>query len=94
MPPAAPLEDVTFTANPDKSVKGDIPDAAGQAAIATAIWGAQRLNLPIAVAGPKDHADQVADALTKVGIPVVRKGVHGGADGAVTLGWQAPGASD
>jgi uncharacterized hydrophobic protein (TIGR00271 family) len=93
VPPAASLNAVTFTANPDKDVKGDIPDAAGQAAIQTAIWGAQRLNLPLAVSGPKDHADQVADALTKAGVTVVRKGTRGGTDGAVTLMWQAPGAA-
>ena len=91
MPPAATLDDVTFEANPDKQAGGDVPDTAGQAAISTAIWGAERLNLPIAVAGPKDHADQVADALTKAGVSVVRQGTRGGSGGAVTLSWQAPG---
>ncbi|MBY8828433.1 DUF389 domain-containing protein [Hephaestia mangrovi] len=94
VPPAAALDDVTFRANPDEKAGGEIPDAAGQAAIATAIWGAERLNLPIAVAGPKDHADQVADALTKAGVTVVRQGTRGGAGGTVTLRWQAPSASD
>ncbi|TPG40378.1 DUF389 domain-containing protein [Sphingomonas koreensis] len=90
VPPAAALEDVTFHPNPDEKADGDVPDADGQAAIATAIWGAQRLNLPLALAGPKDHADQVADALTKAGVTVVRDGTSGGQDGAVTLRWQAP----
>ena len=90
VPPAAALDDVTFHANPDETSGGDVPDAAGEAAIQTAIWGAQRLNLPIAVAGPKEHADQVADALAKAGVTVVRDGTKGGADGAVTLGWRAP----
>ncbi|MGN6374290.1 MAG: DUF389 domain-containing protein [Sphingomonas sp.] len=92
IPPAATLTDVTFTANPDEKAGGDIPDAQGQAAIATAIWGAQRLNLPLAVAGPKDHADQVADALTKAGVTVVRDGPRGGPKGAVELSWRAPAA--
>jgi uncharacterized hydrophobic protein (TIGR00271 family) len=90
VPPAAPPADVTFTANPDEKAGGDVPDAAGQAALATAIWGAQRLNLPLAVSGPKDHSDQVAAALSKAGVSVVRAGTHGGAHGAVTLAWQAP----
>jgi hypothetical protein len=90
IPPAAALGDVTFMANPDKQAGGDVPTAAGQAAIATAIWGAQRLNLPLAVSGPKGHADQVADALTNAGVTVVRAGSKAGTDGAVTLAWRAP----
>jgi len=93
-PPAAALDDVTFEADPSDEAKGDVPDAAGRAAIATAIWGAQRLNLPIAIAGPKDHADQVADALASAGIAVNRNGTRGGAGGAVVLTWQAPGDAD
>ncbi|MGN6279388.1 MAG: DUF389 domain-containing protein [Sphingomonas sp.] len=94
VPPAATLDDVTFEANPDKQAGGDVPDSPGQAAISTAIWGAQRLNLAVAVTGPKDHADQVADALTKAGVTVVRGGTRGGAGGSVTLRWQAPGSGD
>ena len=94
IPPAAALDDVTFEANPDTDAGGEVPDAAGRAAIATAIWGAQRLNLPIAISGPKDHADQVADALANAGVGIVRAGTRGGSGGSVTLRWQAPTASD
>jgi uncharacterized hydrophobic protein (TIGR00271 family) len=107
IPPAAPLDDVTFMANPakqaaakgsakaaatDQETPADVPDAAGAQAVRTAIWGAERLNLPLAVAGPKAHADQVADALAKAGVTVVRDDTKG-KDGAVTLEWGAPDAS-
>lgn len=94
VPPAASLGDVTFAADPDEQAGGEVPDTAGQAAITTAIWGAQRLNLAVAVAGPKDRADQVADALTKAGVTVMRGGARGGAAGPVTLRWQAPSTGD
>jgi uncharacterized hydrophobic protein (TIGR00271 family) len=103
VPPAAPLTSVTFRPNPAKRVAGkaassssaslpaDVPDDPGARALQTAAWGAKRLNLPLSVSGPTAHADQVADALTRAGVTVIRKGTHGGADGAVTLAWEAPG---
>lgn len=88
-PPVAP-GDVTFAANPGRPVAGDVPDEPGAAALATAIWGAKRLNLAITVSGAKAHADAVADTLTKAGVTVLRGGAHGGPGGAVRLGWSAP----
>lgn len=75
-PPAAPLPDIAL-----REGKPD-PDA-----LATAIWGAQRLNLPIGVSGP--GAAAVAEALTAAG---VRASVvaGGGSGNAARLRWLAP----
>ena len=95
VPPAGTLSTVTFAAQSDDKSDAktpDAPDKAGQAALATAAWAAQRLNLSVALSGPKDHADQVADALTKAGVTVVRDGTKGTPGGGVTLAWRTPGA--
>ncbi|WP_294079971.1 DUF389 domain-containing protein [Sphingomonas sp.] len=60
------------------------------AAIATAVWGAQRLNLPLGVAGP--GAQTVVDTLGEAGVKAqVASGP--GADGGVRLRWLAPEAA-
>jgi hypothetical protein len=77
IPPAAALDPVSFD--------GDAPDPAGQAAVATAIWGAQRTGLAIGVAGAK--ADAVVALLQRGG--AVTETVPGSGD-AVTLSWRTP----
>ncbi|MBW4331980.1 DUF389 domain-containing protein [Stakelama sp. CBK3Z-3] len=94
IPPAAKLPDISF-ATPQPGDKGDEPvapkpDAAGEAAIATAIWGAKRLNVPIGVAGAKDRVAVVVDTLTKAGLDAHAVSGKGGSDGAVRLAWLAP----
>lgn len=76
-PPAADL--------PAIEVRDGRPDADG---LATAIWGAQRLKLPIGVSGP--GATAVAEALNAAGAGAeVVSG--GGSGGAARLRWLAPG---
>lgn len=75
-PPAAAL--------PDVALREGKPDAD---ALAAAIWGAQRLNLPVGVSGP--GAAAVVEALTAAGISAsVVTG--GGSGGATRLRWLAP----
>ncbi|WP_447727869.1 DUF389 domain-containing protein [Sphingomonas koreensis] len=75
-PPAAALPDVAL-----REGKPD-PDA-----LATAIWGAQRLNLPVGVSGP--GAAAIVEALTAAG---VRASVvaGSGSGSAARLRWLAP----
>lgn len=75
-PPAAALPDVAL-----REGKPD-PDA-----LATAVWGAQRLNLPVGVSGP--GAAAVVEALTAAG---VRASVvaGSGSGSAARLRWLAP----
>ena len=77
IPPAAALPDIEV----DEEEK---PDAAG---LATAIWGAQRLKLPIGVSGP--GADAVVAALNDAGAGA-REVSGGGSGGAARLRWLAP----
>lgn len=84
----APDWTITLTppavALPDVAVRASEPDAD---ALAVAIWGAQRLNLPVGVSGP--GAAAIVEALTAAG---VRASVvaGGGAGGAARLRWLAP----
>ncbi len=71
---------------PPVSFEGDAPDAAGQAAIVEAIWGARRLGLAVEVRGPEAQADVVVEALTRVGVSASR----GGGGSTVTLAWVVP----
>lgn len=75
-PPAAAL--------PDIALRDGKPDPDG---LATAIWGAQRLNLPIGVSGP--GAAAIVEALTTAG---VRASIvaGGGSGNAARLRWLAP----
>lgn len=77
IPPAAALPDIEV----DEEGK---PDAAG---LATAIWGAQRLKLPIGVSG--SGADAVIAALNDAGAGA-REVSGGGSGGAARLRWLAP----
>ncbi|MDH4742408.1 DUF389 domain-containing protein [Sphingomonas sp. CBMAI 2297] len=77
LPPAAPLPPVGFD--------GEVPDAAGLAALDTAIWGARRLHLPIGVSGRR--ADLVIARLEAAGIAAVRLPGNGA---QAALAWQAP----
>lgn len=76
IPPASGFDTVSFGE--------DGPDAEGQAAIDTAIWGAQRLGLPIGVSGAR--ADEVVTRLTQAGVAAER--LPGG--GEVRFEWRAP----
>ncbi|UZK69965.1 DUF389 domain-containing protein [Sphingomonas sp. S1-29] len=63
----------------------DAPDAEGSRAIATAIWAARRLQLPIGVSGAQ--ADVVVAALTEAGVAAEQVG---SGNGAVEMRWLAP----
>lgn len=79
-PPSAAL--------PNIAVEDGKPDAAG---LATAIWGAQRLNLPIGVSG--SGAQAVVDALGDAGVGA--RVVSGGSgNGGTRLRWLAPEAGE
>lgn len=83
IPPAAALPEVRF----GEGVDGE----ADQEAIATAIWGARRLNLPVGVGGgTKARADQVVEALRQAGVDA-RALAEAGRGGNVRLRWLAPG---
>ncbi|MFZ5748565.1 MAG: DUF389 domain-containing protein [Pseudomonadota bacterium] len=85
VPPAAALPIVTFGE--------DAPDANGEAAIATAAWGAKRLNLPVGASGPEARVGQVIETLARAGVRGVP--VDGGSAGdTVRLRWLAPGEGD
>ncbi|PKP92169.1 MAG: hypothetical protein CVT77_09795 [Alphaproteobacteria bacterium HGW-Alphaproteobacteria-16] len=77
IPPAAAL--------PDIAVAEDKPDAD---ALATAIWGAQRLNLPVGVSGA--GSETVVAALRDAGVTARAVAGNGGANGATQLRWLAP----
>lgn len=76
-PPAAALDAVSFDE--------DGPDARGQAAIETAVWGARRLGLPLGVSGTR--ADEVVALFEQAGITATREP---GAGNEVRLEWRAP----
>ena len=76
MPPPLPLPDLRMTDGK--------PDAE---AMATAIWAAQRLGLPIEVAGRGDDARAVADQLSGAGVTVTEEAKAGS---GVVLRWVLP----
>lgn len=79
-PPASP---------PPVAMAGGAPSPAGDRAIATAIWGARRLRLPIGVAGQRTAVDSVVEALESGGIEA--RYAAGPSDaGEVALRWLAP----
>lgn len=83
IPPAAPLDPVTF--------EGDAPDDAGQRAIATAAWGARRLQLRIGISGERaDQIEQVRQRLVEAGIDAEAAENHEAPRGAVALRWVLP----
>jgi uncharacterized hydrophobic protein (TIGR00271 family) len=83
IPPAGELPEVSFA--------GEDPDAAGLAAIDTAIWAAKRLSLPVGIAAARSaDAGKVEAALTAAGIASYRTRERPRA-GGVTLTWLAPG---
>lgn len=85
IPPPAALPEVSFD--------GDAPDPAGQEAIATAIWAAKRLNLPIGVeSGSSVHSRAVIEALTQAGVQARETGEEGGRN--ARLIWLAPGTQE
>ncbi len=75
IPPVAAL--------PDIAVEGDAPDAG---ALATAIWAAQRIKLPIGVSG--NDAEAVVAALTDAGVDARSTSTSG--TGPARLRWVAP----
>ncbi|MAW99292.1 MAG: hypothetical protein CMN72_06490 [Sphingomonas sp.] len=95
IPPPASLPDVSF-AKPQQNAEGEEepaapkPDTNGEAAIATAVWAAKRLNVPIGVAGDKDRVAVVVDALTKAGVDAHEVSGKSGSDGTVRMVWLAP----
>ena len=81
-PPPVPLPEVRFG-------EGD-PGEADAEAIATAIWGAKRLNLPVGVGGgTRAEATLVVDALREAGVDA-REPADGTRGGNVRLRWLAP----
>ncbi|WP_188053392.1 MULTISPECIES: DUF389 domain-containing protein [unclassified Sphingosinithalassobacter] len=82
VPPAAPLPPVPF--GPEG------PDSDGREAIATAAWGARRLNLPIGVAGADARVEAVVEALRDAGARAEPIDGAGTPAGAVRLRWLAP----
>jgi uncharacterized hydrophobic protein (TIGR00271 family) len=82
-PPPVSLPTVGFS--------GGAPDEAGAEAVATAIWAAKRLNLPIGIdGGTKAESAQVIDALRRAGVDA-RELAEGERGGNVRLRWMAPG---
>lgn len=82
VPPPAPLPIVGFD--------GAEPDEAGGEAIATAIWGSQRLRLPVRVSGARaDRVEAVIAALREAGVAAEPAPERGDSEG-VTLSWGAP----
>jgi uncharacterized hydrophobic protein (TIGR00271 family) len=81
-PPPVPLPEIGF---------GDrVRGAADADALATAIWGARRLNLPVGVeGGTRTQAAQVVDALQKAGLDA-RELADAERGGKVRLRWLAP----
>lgn len=82
IPPAAALSPVTFGE--------DGPDNAGRDAIATAAWGAGRLNVPLGVSGPEEQRKAVQEALTAAGARAEIVAGPGGANDSVRIVWLAP----
>jgi uncharacterized hydrophobic protein (TIGR00271 family) len=80
-PPARPLPSVAFADGK--------PTDAGAEALDLIAWAAQRVPVPIILAGPSDQVGVVADALQKHGI-AVRK--MSGGRGSVTAKWGTPDA--
>ncbi|MEO6224676.1 MAG: DUF389 domain-containing protein [Sphingomicrobium sp.] len=79
VPPAAPLPDVKLDAG-----------TVDPAAIATAVWAAQRLHLPVAVTGGRSgEAQKVADLLNQGGVEAMVQSGKGRAD-KVELQWTVP----
>ena len=87
VPPALPLPAINFEAD---EAENRVMTGRGQDALATAIWGAKRLNLPVAVTGSDAEAEQVLAALGQAGIPARRDG--SAKAGSVSLAWAAPGS--
>ncbi|HEY4069943.1 MAG TPA: DUF389 domain-containing protein [Sphingomicrobium sp.] len=77
VPPPAHLPDIAVS-------DGQID----QPALATAIWAAQRLRLPIEVKGRREAADAVLESLEDAGVDA--KLVPGGGSDVVRLEWSAP----
>lgn len=78
VPPAVPLPGIDFD--------GAAPSAAGRADLAQTIWGARRLGLSVAVAGPAARAQAVVAALTTGGVTAS----HVGGGRTVALRWAVP----
>jgi uncharacterized hydrophobic protein (TIGR00271 family) len=79
VPPPAPLPDVEF--------EGEAPSEAGAEALATAIWAARRLGLPVGISG--DDAEAVAERLRAQGVVV---NVSEGEGPGARLAWRTPDA--
>ena len=82
IPPPAALAPVTFD--------GEAPDAAGREAIATAVWAARRLRLPLGVVGGEARAEAVLAALREAEVEAERVDGEGAAAEPVRLAWRAP----
>ena len=75
-----PLRDL-----PDVPLTGGEPDAE---ALATAIWAARRLELPVDISGPVEAAEAVRTAFEEAGVMATVTGE--GAGDALSLGWASP----
>jgi uncharacterized hydrophobic protein (TIGR00271 family) len=84
IPPPAPLPEIAFD--------GDTPSEAGMRALATAVWAARRLGLPVRVSGSPERAERIAAALTQGGVEASVE--PDGEGGAVRLSWAAPGSAE
>jgi uncharacterized hydrophobic protein (TIGR00271 family) len=84
IPPVATLAPVTFG-------EEDEPDEAGREAVATAIWGARRLQLPLGVEGASsEQVEAVLRALEAAAVAAERSGEPAGEPGTVRLQWRLP----
>ncbi|MGA9580410.1 MAG: DUF389 domain-containing protein [Allosphingosinicella sp.] len=85
VPPAAALPEIRF----GEGVEGE----ADREALATAVWGARRLNLPVGVSGgTRIRADRVVEALRQAGVDA-RPLAQAERGGTVRLQWLAPGGA-
>jgi len=80
-PPAQPLPAISFS--------GGKPTEEGARALDLVAWTAQRVGDPIALSGPNDEVQFVAESLVKRGITVR---TDPGGRGPVTAKWGTPGA--
>ena len=83
IPPVTPLSPVTFG-------EAGEPDEAGRRALATAIWGARRLHLPIGVGGSTEQAETILQTLEAAGVEAARIDAATADEGTVPLRWQLP----
>lgn len=86
IPPAAPLPEIEF--------EGDVPSEAGMQALATSVWAARRLGLPVLVIGAPERAERIAAELAEGGVEARAEGEGENEGEAVQLSWSTPGTAE